>query len=95
MGFSDDPYGLKKRRMILNRYHQRFKELQREGRWAEALQQFNLTLNYAMESVAYSMEVLQKVKERMKGTAPTQRERINRVTQAAIANAFYDYKLKK
>jgi len=95
MGFSDDPYGLKSRRMILTKHHQKFKELQREGRWVEALRQFNITLNYAMESVNYSMQVLRKVRERMQGAAPKQKEGVERIAQEAIANAFYDYKLKK
>ncbi len=95
MGFSDDPYGLKLRRMTLNQHHQKFKELQREGKWAEALRQFNVTLNYAMESVNYSLQVLEKVREKMGRVTPMQRERMSRTAQTAIANAFYDYKLKK
>ncbi len=95
MDFSDDPFGLKSRRMILTKHHQKFKELQRDGKWVEALRQFNVTLNYAMESVNYSMQVLQKVRGRMQGATPIQKEKANRVTQPAIANSFYDYKLKK
>jgi len=89
VALSDDPYGLKLRRMILNQHHQRFKKLQRESKWAEALQQFNVTLNYAMESANYSMQVLEKVKERM------QKERMSRAAQTSLANAFYDYRFKK
>jgi len=89
VGFSDDPYGLKLRRMILNQHHQRFKKLQSDGKWAEALQQFNVTLNYAMESMNYSMQVLEKVRGQM------QKERMSRAAQTAIANSFYDYRIKK
>lgn len=95
MSFSDDPYGLKSRRIILNQHHQKFKELQKEGKWVEALRQFNVTLNYAMESVNYSMQVLQKVRERIQGARPIQKERMNGAAQSAITNAFYDYKIKK
>lgn len=48
---------------ILDEQHRRFQDLQREGRWREAMQQFQITLGCASDLLNDSVKLLQRVVE--------------------------------
>jgi predicted glutamine amidotransferase len=58
---------------ILEEQHRRFKALREEGRWQEALQQFQITLACASDLLNHSLEVLDHVlaERRRLGAATT------------------------
>jgi hypothetical protein len=55
---------------ILEEQHRRFQDLQREGRWQEAMQQFQVTLVCASDLLNHSLTVLDDIlaKKRSSGT---------------------------
>ncbi|HET6674607.1 MAG TPA: hypothetical protein VFG71_04665 [Nitrospiraceae bacterium] len=55
---------------ILDEQHRRFQVLQREGRWPEAMQQFQVTLTCATDLLNESIQVLQRVIERQRPADP-------------------------
>ena len=46
---------------ILEEQHRRFQALQREGRWQEAMQQFQVTLTCASDLLNHSLAILDGV----------------------------------
>jgi hypothetical protein len=53
---------------ILSEQHRRFQALQQEGRWQEALQQFQITMTCAAELLAESLRLLeQTLKKHQRG----------------------------
>ncbi|HEU4685955.1 MAG TPA: hypothetical protein VFS39_15725 [Nitrospira sp.] len=54
-----DSLVLDAKQAILNEQHRRFQTLQREGRWPEALQQFQVTMSCAADLLAESMRLLE------------------------------------
>ncbi|MEW6248572.1 MAG: hypothetical protein AB1555_17960 [Nitrospirota bacterium] len=46
---------------ILEEQHKRFQSLQREGRWEEAMQQFQVTLSCASDLLNESLGILERV----------------------------------
>lgn len=57
---------------ILNEQHRRFQELQREGKWVEAMQQFQTTMSCASDLLNESLGLLERVleKQRQKSQNP-------------------------
>jgi hypothetical protein len=49
---------------ILDEQHRRFQVLQREGRWPEAMRQFQVTLSCASDLLNDSVKILQRVVEK-------------------------------
>lgn len=49
---------------ILDEQHRRFQVLQREGRWPEAMRQFQVTLSCASDLLSDSVQILQRVVEK-------------------------------
>ncbi len=49
---------------ILEEHHRRFLEMQKEGRWEEALQQYNVTLQCAAGLLQQSLQVLKKIADK-------------------------------
>jgi hypothetical protein len=56
---------------ILDEQHRRFQDLQREGRWPEAMRQFQVTLGCASDLLNDSIKLLQKVVENRRPSKPT------------------------
>jgi len=54
---------------ILEEQHRRFQTLQEEGRWQEALQQFQVTLSCASDLLNHSLAVLEQVLSDRRKTA--------------------------
>lgn len=50
---------LEAKQAILDEQHRRFQQLQQEGRWQEALQQFQVTLHCAADLLNHSLVVLE------------------------------------
>jgi len=46
---------------ILEEQHRRFQDLQREGRWQEAMEQFQVTLVCASDLLNHSLNVLERI----------------------------------
>ncbi|MEW6542432.1 MAG: hypothetical protein AB1411_02350 [Nitrospirota bacterium] len=46
---------------ILEEQHRRFQALQQEGRWQEAMQQFQVTLSCASDLLNHSLGVLERL----------------------------------
>ena len=57
---------------ILDEQHRRFQELQREGKWSEAMQQFQTTMSCASDLLNESLSVLEHAleKQQQKPTDP-------------------------
>lgn len=55
---------------ILDEQHRRFQLLQREGRWTEAMHQFQTTLSCAMDLLNESVHILQRVVEKRRPAQP-------------------------
>ncbi|RIK56480.1 MAG: hypothetical protein DCC63_17210 [Nitrospira sp.] len=51
---------------ILDEQHRKFQALQQEGRWQEAMQQFQVTLCCASEVLTESLQLLERVLENQK-----------------------------
>ena len=49
---------------ILDEQHRRFQELQREGKWVEAMQQFQSTMSCASDLLNESLSLLERVLEK-------------------------------
>ena len=49
---------------ILEEHHRRFLEMQKEGRWEEALEQYNVTLQCAAGLLQQSLQVLKKIADK-------------------------------
>ena len=63
MGAADNLI-LDAKQAILDEQHRRFQVLQRDGRWSEAMQQFQVTLGCAMDLLNESVQILQIVIEK-------------------------------
>ena len=48
---------------ILDEQHRKFRVLQQEGRWPEAMQQFHVTLSCASDVLTESLQLLERVLE--------------------------------
>ncbi len=55
---------------ILEEQHRRFQSLQEEGRWQEAMQQFQVTLSCASDLLNHSLGVLERLLSDRRRTAP-------------------------
>jgi hypothetical protein len=55
---------------ILDEHHRRFQALQREGRLAEATQQFQTTMNCASDLLNESLQLLARVLEKQQLQVP-------------------------
>ncbi len=55
---------------ILNEQHRRFQQLQQEGKWREAMQQFQTTMTCASDLLNESLRLLERVLERRQRTPP-------------------------
>ena len=51
---------------ILNEQYRRFQELQREKKWAEAMQQFQTTMSCASDLLNESLGLLERVLEKQR-----------------------------
>ncbi len=56
---------------ILDEQHRRFQVLQKEGRWQEAMQQFQTTMSCASDLLNESLRVLERAIERQGGRHPS------------------------
>jgi len=65
---SSDSLILDAKQSILEEQHRRFQALQREGKWVEAMQQFQATMTCASDLLNDSLQLLERVLE-------TQRQR--------------------
>ena len=55
---------------ILDEQHRRFQVLQREGRWPEAMHQFQVTLGCASDLLNDSLKLLLKIVENRRPSEP-------------------------
>lgn len=60
---SSDSLILDAKQAILEEQHRRFQALQREGKWAEAMQQFQTTMSCASDLLNDSLKLLERVLE--------------------------------
>lgn len=58
-----DSLMLDAKQIILDEQHRKFQALQQEGRWAEAMQQFHVTLSCASDVLRESLQLLERVLE--------------------------------
>jgi len=49
------------KKAILEEQHRRFRTLQEDGRWQEALQQFQITLSCASDLLNHSLRMLEQI----------------------------------
>ena len=56
---------------ILHEQHRRFQALRQEGRWAEAMQQFQVTMSCATDLLNESVQLLQRVIEKRRPAPDT------------------------
>ncbi|MBV6470465.1 hypothetical protein FBQ96_09920 [Nitrospirales bacterium NOB] len=61
-----DSLMLDAKQAILDEQHRKFQALQQEGRWQEAMQQFQVTLCCASEVLTESLQLLERVLENQK-----------------------------
>ncbi len=60
---SSDSLMLDAKQAILEEQHRRFQALQKEGKWAEAMQQFQTTMHCASDLLTDSLTLLERVLE--------------------------------
>ncbi len=60
---SSDSLILDAKQAILEEQHRRFQALQREGKWAEAMQQFQTTMSCASDLLNDSLKLLERALE--------------------------------
>lgn len=60
---SSDSLMLDAKQAILEEQHRRFQVLQQEGKWAEAMQQFQTTMHCASDLLNDSLKLLERVIE--------------------------------
>lgn len=60
---SSDSLILDAKQAILEEQHRRFQALQKEGKWAEAMQQFQTTMHCASDLLTDSLTLLERVLE--------------------------------
>jgi hypothetical protein len=60
---SSDSLMLDAKQAILEEQHRRFQTLQKEGKWAEAMQQFQTTMHCASDLLTDSLTLLERVLE--------------------------------
>jgi hypothetical protein len=58
---SSDSLMLDAKQAILEEQHRRFQVLQKEGKWAEAMQQFQTTMHCASDLLSDSLNLLERV----------------------------------
>jgi hypothetical protein len=56
---------------ILDEQHRRFQALQREGRWSDAMRQFQVTLSCASDLLRESADILQRVVDKRYPAGPS------------------------
>jgi hypothetical protein len=52
---------LEAKQAILEEQHRRFQSLQTEGKWTEAMQQFQVTLGCASDLLSHSLSILEQI----------------------------------
>ena len=67
---SSDSLMLDAKQAILEEQHRRFQALQKEGKWAEAMQQFQATMHCASDLLSDSLNLLERVLETHRQTPP-------------------------
>ena len=87
---SDDPYGVQYRKKKLDEHLLKFNKLKEEGKWKEAMKQLNITLQYAGETLEYSMTILSQTLEKIGKMDQTEQERIQKAIQSIIIKFFPD-----
>lgn len=60
---SSDSLMLEAKQAILEEQHRRFQVLQKEGKWVEAMQQFQATMHCASDLLTESLKLLERVLE--------------------------------
>lgn len=60
---SSDSLMLEAKQAILEEQHRRFQALQKEGKWVEAMQQFQATMHCASDLLTDSLNLLERVLE--------------------------------
>ncbi len=60
---SSDSLMLEAKQAILEEQHRRFQALQQEGKWVEAMQQFQATMHCASDLLTDSLHLLERVLE--------------------------------
>lgn len=60
---SSDSLMLEAKQAILEEQHRRFQMLQKEGKWVEAMQQFQATMHCASDLLTDSLNLLERVLE--------------------------------
>lgn len=60
---SSDSLMLEAKQAILEEQHRRFQMLQKEGKWVEAMQQFQATMHCASDLLTDSLTLLERVLE--------------------------------
>ena len=60
---SSDSLMLDAKQAILEEQHRRFQVLQRDGKWVEAMQQFQTTMHCASDLLSDSLQLLERVLE--------------------------------
>jgi hypothetical protein len=60
---SSDSLMLDAKQAILEEQHRRFQALQKEGKWVEAMQQFQTTMRCASDLLSDSLTLLERVLE--------------------------------
>ena len=60
---SSDSLMLEAKQAILEEQHRRFQVLQKEGKWVEAMQQFQATMHCASDLLTDSLNLLERVLE--------------------------------
>jgi hypothetical protein len=60
---SSDSLMLDAKQAILEEQHRRFQALQKEGKWVEAMQQFQTTMHCASDLLTDSLTLLERVLE--------------------------------
>jgi hypothetical protein len=58
---SSDSLMLDAKQAILEEQHRRFQALQKEGKWVEAMQQFQTTMHCASDLLSDSLKLLERV----------------------------------
>jgi len=67
---SSDCLMLDAKQAILEEQHRRFQALQKEGKWAEALHQFQTTMHCASDLLSDSLNLLERVLETHRQSHP-------------------------
>ena len=74
------------RRQKLDQHLQKFHSLRKEGKLEEAKEQYAKTVEYALESINQSLEILENSISRIKSLKPERQVRIKEITEKVSDN---------